>query len=69
MLDAEVLKTAIKARMATNGFVLANGSAAQFVDILCEEIITHFAAQVLLVYVPGTPPIPTGEIVMFVPAP
>jgi hypothetical protein len=31
--------------MATNGFNLVNGSAAAFIDILCEEIVTHITTQ------------------------
>lgn len=66
-LDAEQLKTAIKVRMTASGFVLENGSAGQFIDILCEEIIAHLSPQILLVYIPGAPPTPTGQFAIFTP--
>jgi hypothetical protein len=40
-LDKTVLAAAIKAELVTNGFVLTNGKASDFIDCLCDALITH----------------------------
>lgn len=74
-MDADILKAAIKARMTSAGFDLANpnSKAEVYLTIMCEEIITHIInnAEITTTLKPttNTPPVDLSVLVAGFPVP